>query len=804
MQGAQFRGHSGSLRQTLRKPAAGADDGSVAISSRPYPFSGLLRPTLALAAALSAALAIVSAPARAVVTNVGSVNAGVQPRSVRLFTRGATPAEFANASGHPIVAANKTYAIYWDPTDHYHGDWQHVIDTFFQKMGASSGSLANVFSVDAQYTDAANQHALYSSAFMGAYTDTNIYPAASGCTDPSPPSVADRIGPVLLGAHTPVCLTDKQVQEELEQFIAQHSLQKGMETIFYLITPPGVTVCLDAGGETSGHCSDFVGSMAEIEADEKAKEEKEEKSEVYVEPENYKSYQRSFCSYHSDISNTSPTTGDSNTILYGVIPWAAGGLGDGHLAPPDSGKAGFECQDGGFDPTSKPIEQREKKKEAKKNETKEKEEPLTKEEQEKQELKEALEGPHQQEPNQVPCPSPDGSCDTGLADLIVNQIAVEQQNIVTNPLLNAWQDSKKNEVTDECRDFFAPALGGSVAANEETGGGTLFNQSFAANQYYLNDAFNLAALKLPYPAVPCISGVRLEPKFTAPDRANANEIVSFDGMESNITLDAGEGFSGGVEHSTYASYTWDFGDGSAPISGFAPGAPTANSPGVSPCAAAWETPCAASTFHSYQYGGTYNVTLTVTDVGGNTASVTEPITVGGAPAPAPPAPGGSSSPGSSSPVTPVVPVSPQSPASPGAPTVTVTVTPPPVVTGLVSTKSLKKALSGGLTVRYTANEQVAGSIQVLLESGIAKRLGIHGASATGLPKGSPPSVVVGAAVLVTTKGGQGTLHIKFSSHTASRLKGVRKLKLTLRLFARNASRQGPQTTTALSTVMLNP
>ena len=63
--------------------------------------------------------------------------------------------------------------------------------------------------------------------------------------------------------------------------------------------------------------------------------------------------------------------------------------------------------------------------------------------------------------------------------MIINQIAVEQQNTVTDPLLNAWQDASGNEATDECRDFFAPVLGGSVTANEETDAGTLFNQSLA-------------------------------------------------------------------------------------------------------------------------------------------------------------------------------------------------------------------------------------------------------------------------------------------------------------------------------------
>jgi hypothetical protein len=733
--------------------------------------SRALRVAIGLAAALAALLALAAAPAGAIVTTVGLTEVGLQPRSTSLLYGlggvGSQPENFANPSGNPILSASKTYAIYWDPTDHYHGDWQHVVDTFFQGMGAGSGSFTSVFAVDAQYTDAANQHALYRSTFQGAYTDTNGYPA-SVCEDPKPLEVNDRIGPIVAGKHTPVCITDTQIQEELKLFILQHTLQKGMGTIFYLLTPPGVTVCLTTGG-SSGHCSDYTGTSAE------------------------ESYQHSFCSYHSAINPTNAITGDGNTILYAVIPWTAGGLGDGHLTPTDEITPAFDCQDGGFDPSSsKPIEQKEIPKEKTTKETKEVTE-KTLEEQEKQKLKEALEGPHQQEPNQVPCPSPDGYCDTGLADLIVNQIAIEQQNIVTNPLLNAWQDPVHNEATDECRNFFAPTIGGGVAASEATGAGTLSNQSLAGNGYYLNDAFNLASYKLPYPSINCLPGIRLEPQFTVPNLVNVNEVVGFNGMESDITLDAGVGFSSsGAPQPAYANYTWDFGDGSAPLSGYAPGAPSANSPEVSPCVAPWEAPCAASAFHSYQYGGTYQVRLTVTDVGGNATSITHPVTVVGPARPSSTPPAGSSS-GSATPT--AAPPQSQAPAPP--------ITPAPVVTGFAVSKSLKKVLSSGLAVRYTANEQVAGSIQVLLDGATAKRLGIHGATATGLPTGSPHSIVVGTAVLVTTQAGHGMIRIKFSSHTAARLVHTRKLKLMLRLFARNASRQSPQTTTVLSTVTLN-
>ena len=63
----------------------------------------------------------------------------------------------------------------------------------------------------------------------GAYSDTAKYPAA-GCTDPNPSFTAEAI----------TCLTDAQLREQLQSFISSHSLPKGMNSIFYVLTPPGV------------------------------------------------------------------------------------------------------------------------------------------------------------------------------------------------------------------------------------------------------------------------------------------------------------------------------------------------------------------------------------------------------------------------------------------------------------------------------------------------------------------------------------------------------------------------------------
>ncbi len=98
-----------------------------------------------------------------------------------------------------------------------------------------------------------------------------------------------------------------------------------------------------------------------------------------------------------------------------------------------------------------------------------------------------------------------------MADVIVTQIASEQQDIVTDPLLDAWQDSKGNEVVNECRNFFALVHEGSVAANEESEAGSLSNQAFGGGRYYLNDAFNVAALRLYQPGDGCLNHVEPRP-----------------------------------------------------------------------------------------------------------------------------------------------------------------------------------------------------------------------------------------------------------------------------------------------------
>jgi hypothetical protein len=89
---------------------------------------------------------------------------------------------------------------------------------------------------------------------------------------------------------------------------------------------------------------------------------------------------------------------------------------------------------------------------------------------------------------------------------------------------------------------------------------------------------------------------------------------------------------------------------------------------------------------------------------------------------------------------------------------------------------------------------------VLLASAIARRIGLRGAAATGLAKGTAAQTVIAKAILVTTKGGQSTYKIKFSKATAAKLRKLSKVTLMIRLVVHNAS--SPTATTVLDTVNL--
>ncbi|HEX3434740.1 MAG TPA: PKD domain-containing protein [Solirubrobacteraceae bacterium] len=441
------------------------------------------------------------------------------------------------------------------------------------------------------------------------------------------------------------------------------------------------------------------------------------------------------CSYHAFI----PAGGQlSSTVLYAVEPWTAGNLGT-NGSPQVSGS---NCQDGTGT---------------------------------------------LQEPNQIGL-GPEGEYGTGLADLIINNVTDQALSTATNPLFTGWHDAgvDAKEVVDKCRNDF---LGGELSPPlptplEKTEAGNAHNQTIAGGRYYLNDVYDQAAAFAPYPGVPCINGVHIFPKFTAPTPIRSGDVATFNATESDITL--------GVQ-----KYNWSFGDGTGtevncgsrvPTNGFAPQECTGAS-------GTGRTNPVASTQHVYTYGGAYTVSLTISDYGGNTATVSHEVTVSGPAPPAPPAP----TPGTSTASTTSSPSTTTSGKTSGP--LGTTGHAPPTATQAVVSRKLPSVLKNGLVIHYSVSEQVAGRFEVLLASSIARKLGIHGASATGLAKGTAPQTIIAKAILVTTKGGQSTYNLKLSKATAARLRKLPKVALMIRLVVHNAA--SPAVTTVLKTVNLS-
>ena len=629
-----------------------------------------------MAAAIACWLAIATAPADAVVTG----GFGLQQRSVA-----AVKAEPLQYHGGRVLHSSDAYVIYWDPAERYRFDWERLIDKYFQDVGAESGSLGDAFALNAQYGDASGRAANHST-FRGAYTDTAPYPTSGGCSEPA----------------NLACLTDQQIQAELQHVVSSVAPPLPGATgpaVYYLLTPPGVTVCTDAGSPAT--CSNS--------------------SSLQAEPET------GICGYHSVID-----PGGAGQIIYVVQPWIAGDAGEfiESLEPLETSGVTpdvLACQD-----------------------------------------RTAV----LKEPNQVGRDK-FNTYAQGLADVIINDLSVEQSNVVVDPLLDGWyQTATHAEQGDMCQANFGPPPESPPLLDPNTHAARLSNEAIGRGAYYLQWGFNSVGLTSNW-GYSCWQGVTLEPSFTSPNPVNSGDIVGFDASESDVTLDANTTGLPGSEPYAAPVYRWDFGDGTSA---------TFNSN-------------AAPVFHTYQSGGTYNVTLTVTDSGGNTASATNGVTVIGPPPPSGGGGGGGGGAGSGSGAAAGSGAASGGAAGSGAGTQAGAggssngsqPGPIPVTTAAVSSRSLRTVLRRGLVVRYSVSERVTGRFEVLLARSLARRLGLHGPAAAALAAGTAPQIVIGKAFLVTATGGRNSITIQFSRAIASKLRGLHGVSLMLRLVVRNSS-----------------
>jgi hypothetical protein len=153
--------------------------------------------------------------------------------------------------GGPVLQHNRTHLIFWQPTGSgltFVPGYETLIETFLRNVAAASRSSTSTYGLTGQYTDESGP-ALYDSIYGGALVDTDPLPP-NGCTDPAsgPPGWT-------------VCLTDAQLQREIERVVRSHHLPDRPTDVYFLVTPDGLGDCADAastscalGGPTTGYC----------------------------------------------------------------------------------------------------------------------------------------------------------------------------------------------------------------------------------------------------------------------------------------------------------------------------------------------------------------------------------------------------------------------------------------------------------------------------------------------------------------------------------------------------------------------
>ena len=132
-------------------------------------------------------------------------------------------------NGGPVMPSNTDYMVLWSPKGlpAYPAGYVAGLKTFFAGLAHDSGGHQNVDSVSAQYNDSTGAFARYQTTFGGALVDTHPYPA-SQCPAAKP---------------VKACLTDAQIQAELERFVASRGLKTDLSHEYFLLTPPHVEGC---------------------------------------------------------------------------------------------------------------------------------------------------------------------------------------------------------------------------------------------------------------------------------------------------------------------------------------------------------------------------------------------------------------------------------------------------------------------------------------------------------------------------------------------------------------------------------
>jgi PKD domain len=153
-------------------------------------------------------------------------------------------------NGGPVLHSNRVHVIFWQPAHSnlsYEPGYEALIERFLADVAADSRKPTNVYGLSGQYSDAGGP-AAYDSSYGGAVVATDQLPA-NECVEPP------------LGPPWTVCLTDTQLQTEIDAVVAAHHLPSTARDIYILALPNGLGTCSDTtsmscalGGPPFGYC----------------------------------------------------------------------------------------------------------------------------------------------------------------------------------------------------------------------------------------------------------------------------------------------------------------------------------------------------------------------------------------------------------------------------------------------------------------------------------------------------------------------------------------------------------------------
>ncbi len=632
--------------------------------------------------------------------------------------------------GGSVIHKNETFALTWDTplsspwtVKNYFSQTQGYVERFLRDVADGSGSLDSPFAVTSQYRDGQGQ-ALNASVFGGGCTD-NGTTAGSACefgnysgAGHSFPSNGCALGkgdsfvdPNEVPENVK-CLTDAQIQSEVSTMVTQTGItartQPGYTPLVDVLLPPGVVSCLDSNGVLCSANNFPTPPPPSVSANSTGGNLPAGTYQVEL------TYDTSTGESIPSASQWITTTGGTSTLTIQAPPQPAASMDVTGWYAYITGPNGFnftrvQSSHSAFNTTvtvsdlsslagnSVPQQTAYCSYHSQVNvggtEVAYVVQPWTA-------------GTSCDEPGlpTIQQDPPPPVLDADIGARLVSPLSQGEIGAIVNPGLNSWAGPLGAEIEDNQGCTPLPRTLDQV---------TIGNSS--QNPYFLQREWNNgAALDSDPDTYGCAPMVILTPDFVVPSSVNQGDVVQFDGSASGSTLVIPK-----------QGYAWNFGDGN-----------TATGPSV---------------VHQYKKPGTFTVTLTTTDRGGNSSTLKQTIQVlgsNGQPVPSPTSTngGGGSGSGSGSVLNIHLQLLPQ---------------------------SLKSVLNNGIAVRVRSNQAANGIATVWVTRAAARRAHIK--------TGKAPAVRIGIGTVSSVENGTVTLRLHLSRATAKKLRRLGHVAMTVRL-----------------------